>query len=300
MDGFITKQLDGAGFELLLGYPPAAVSMPSDLSEPLEPQLRSGESIVVKVKASAPTPAPAPAPVAPTPVAPTPVASAPAPSTAAPAFDDTGGSGGEQFVRRVVPSDNSCLFNAVAHLLEGGRKDRAPALREVVASAVLADGESYCEAVLGQPPAKYAEWIRKSEHWGGGIELAVLAQHYKTELAAFDIQSMRVDTFGSGNGYSQRAFLLYDGIHYDACVKSLFAGAPEELDLSLFESSDELAMAGVRELVAAQNKLRKFTDTANFALRCLVCQKGLTGEKDALEHAKATGHQNFGEYSRDQ
>jgi ubiquitin thioesterase OTU1 len=31
-------------------------------------------------------------------------------------------------------------------------------------------------------------------------------------------------------------------------------------------------------------------------LRCLVCQTGLKGEKEAVEHAKATGHQNFGEY----
>ena len=25
-------------------------------------------------------------------------------------------------------------------------------------------------------------WIRDPEHWGGGIELAVLAEHYSTEL----------------------------------------------------------------------------------------------------------------------
>ena len=30
-----------------------------------------------------------------------------------------------------------------------------------------------------------------------------------------------------------------------------------------------------------------FTDVANFALRCLVCQKGLKGQSDAVNHAKA-------------
>ena len=30
-----------------------------------------------------------------------------------------------------------------------------------------------------------------------------------------------------------------------------------------------------------------FTDVANFTLRCVVCQKGLTGQSDAVEHAKA-------------
>ena len=41
----------------------------------------------------------------------------------------------------------------------------------------------------------------------------VLAEHYKTELAAVDCQTLRVDTFGQGLGFSQRAMLLYDGIH---------------------------------------------------------------------------------------
>lgn len=30
--------------------------------------------------------------------------------------------------------------------------------------------------------------------------------------------------------------------------------------------------------------------------RCGVCQIGLKGEKEAVEHAKATGHTNFSEY----
>ena len=29
---------------------------------------------------------------------------------------------------------------------------------------------------------------------------------------------------------------------------------------------------------------------------CLVCQKGLTGQAGAMEHAKETGHGNFAEY----
>jgi len=44
------------------------------------------------------------------------------------------------------------------------------------------------------------------------------------------------------------------------------------------------------------HEARQFTDTANFTLRCLVCQLGVKGEKEAMEHAKASGHQSFGEY----
>ena len=41
---------------------------------------------------------------------------------------------------------------------------------------------------------------------------------------------------------------------------------------------------------------RKFTDTGNFTLRCLVCQRGLVGQEGAMAHAKETGHSNFCEY----
>ena len=38
-----------------------------------------------------------------------------------------------------------------------------------------------------------------------------------------------------------------------------------------------------------------FTDVANFTLRCLVCQKGLKGQGDAVEHAKAAPVRSGGE-----
>jgi hypothetical protein len=56
------------------------------------------------------------------------------------------------------------------------------------------------------------------------------------------------------------------------------------------------AAAGAEQLVAACHAARQFTDIANFTLRCGVCQIGLKGEKEAVEHAKTTGHQNFAEY----
>ncbi len=44
---------------------------------------------------------------------------------------------------------------------------------------------------------------------------------------------------------------------------------------------------------------RQFTNVHQFALRCLVCGQGLVGQEDALQHAAATGHINFGETARD-
>ena len=76
----------------------------------------------------------------------------------------------------------------------------------------------------------------------------------------------------------------------------LFADAPAELDVSVFDVSDASALEQARAVAAEARAARQYTDTSSFTLRCLVCQKGLVGEKGAQEHAKATGHINFAEY----
>lgn len=167
-------------------------------------------------------------------------------------------------------------------------------LREVVASAVASG--LYDEAMLGKAPDEYARWIRDPSHWGGGIELSILSSHFRTELCAYDVQTCRVDVFGQGSGYTQRAFLIYDGLHYDYMARTLFDGAPTELDVTVFDAADSEAMTGGHALVGEAHRARQFTDTASFTIRCLVCQRGLKGENDALEHAKKTGHTNFAEY----
>ena len=55
-------------------------------------------------------------------------------------------------------------------------------------------------------------------------------------------------------------------------------------------------MKAATELVRRLHEAKQYTDTANFTLRCAVCQKGLRGEKEAQDHAKQTGHVNFAEY----
>jgi ubiquitin thioesterase OTU1 len=305
--------------------------------------------------------------------------------------------GEERMVKRVIPADNSCLFAAVAHALEGGAgctSAKKRELREHVAAAVLAGIESgderFGEAMLGRRPVEYADWIRNEEHWGGATELDILSERYATELAAIDVKtgarkppahgrqlctfpqphsrpfsacpcvlwslhhsrpfvvrsrhlrprpkeftqrafcymrekesasfflpghpcifcfscrfsslfltpssSGRADTFGQGRGYTQRALLLYDGIHYDLLVRTLFTGAPAELDVTVFPVGDDQAIEQAQAVAAEARAAREFTDTGSFTLRCLVCQKGLKGEGEAMEHAKATAHTNFSEY----
>jgi ubiquitin thioesterase OTU1 len=49
-------------------------------------------------------------------------------------------------------------------------------------------------------------------------------------------------------------------------------------------------------LASKLRQLRKFTDLANFTLKCGICKKGLVGQKDAQAHAIETGHAQFTEY----
>ncbi|KAL3333531.1 hypothetical protein AABB24_033549 [Solanum stoloniferum] len=114
-------------------------------------------------------------------------------------------------VRRVIPSDNSCLFNAVGYVMDRDR-NKAPELRQM-------------------SPAE---------------------------------------------------------------------GAPEEFDQTIFSVQRDGTVGPAERLalnlVKDQQRKRSYTDTANFTLRCGVCQIGVIGQKEAVEHAQATGHVNFQEY----
>lgn len=63
-------------------------------------------------------------------------------------------------------------------------------------------------------------------------------RHYKTQIAAYDIRTRRCDTYGTGDGYSQQCFLVYDGLHYDALAVEAFADAPEEVDCTVLGVDD--------------------------------------------------------------
>ncbi|KAM9321024.1 ubiquitin thioesterase OTU1 [Gastrophryne carolinensis] len=198
-------------------------------------------------------------------------------------------------VRRVVPADNSCLFTSVYYLVEGGIYDPAcaPELRNLIANLVSSDPTSYSEAVLGKSNAEYCSWIRKNDTWGGAIEVAILSKFYQCEICVVDTQTVRIDRFGEDAGYSRRVFLIYDGIHYDPLQRQFLE--PDMPPMTIFPISDDDALLQALELADDARKKRQFTDVNKFALRCMVCQKGLTGQSAARDHAKETGHTNFGE-----
>lgn len=50
------------------------------------------------------------------------------------------------------------------------------------------DPDTWSDAFLGMPNARYCAWINEPHNWGGGIELAILAAHYRREVAAWNIE----------------------------------------------------------------------------------------------------------------
>lgn len=199
-------------------------------------------------------------------------------------------------MRKVVPADNSCLFTSVECVMNNGVVDLtvAPQMRELIAGVVMSDPTTYNEAFLGKSNSSYCKWIMNSESWGGAIEISILSLYYNIEIDVVDTQTGRIDRFGEDKNYSRRILVIYDGIHYDPLImEPLIPG--DDLQ-SIFSTEDQNVLAQAMEIANEAKASRQFTDVGKFTLRCLVCQKSLIGQREAQEHAKNTGHINFGEY----
>jgi len=187
--------------------------------------------------------------------------------------------------RRVVPADNSCMFRCLGIALVNSESDEAAdGMREMVAGAVVSRPDM-TEAVLGKPPAEYADWVRQRGSWGGELELSIIADAFGTTITAIDVETGTTYTYGGEQ--DQRVILLYSGIHYDLV---------EGRSGALFHRADDAVMRRASEIAVDMKRKRQYTNTATFTLRCMVCGKGLIGADDAQKHARETSHINFEEY----
>ncbi|XP_069798395.1 ubiquitin thioesterase OTU1 [Narcine bancroftii] len=200
-----------------------------------------------------------------------------------------------RLARHVVPADNSCLFTSIHYVVEGGISEPncAPEMRNLIAQIVASDPDSYTEAVLGKSNQEYCKWICRNDTWGGAIEISILSKFYRCEICVVDTQTVRIDRFGEDVSYKNRVFLIYNGIHYDPLERQF--EDPEKPPQTIFSTVDDAVLARALELGDEARSKRQFTDLNRFTLRCIICQKGLIGQIEAREHAKETGHTNFGE-----
>lgn len=198
-------------------------------------------------------------------------------------------------VRKVVPANNSCLFTSIHTLMTDGILDVtcSKQMRELIAGVVLSDPETYSEAFLGKTNENYCNWIMNSESWGGAIEISILSKYYGIEIDVVDTQTARIDRFGEDKHYHKRILLLYDGIHYDPLLTESTDG--KGTYKTRFSCTDDSILAQALDIASEAKSSKQFTDVSNFTLRCLICQKRLSGQTEAQSHAKESGHINFGE-----
>ena len=171
-------------------------------------------------------------------------------------------------VRRPIPADNSCLFNAVGYCMHRSTA-RAPFLRRVVSNEVSGDPDAWSDAFLGMPNAAYCTWINEPHNWGGGIELAILAAHYRREIAAWNVESGEPHVFGEDRAFAKRVMVVYTGTHYDAlAVTPRPHAAAWDDDVCEFNprtKKGKMILEAARALVRLNNKALAAADRAKAA-----------------------------------
>ncbi|KAK6631621.1 hypothetical protein RUM44_006150 [Polyplax serrata] len=196
-------------------------------------------------------------------------------------------------MRKVVPADNSCLFTSIGFAVSGKVDTLCGSyMRKIIADHVAQDTDTYSEAILGKPPKAYCDWIQKSDSWGGAIELSILSGHYEIEMDVVDTVNAIINRFGEDKNYSQRIFLIFDGIHYDPLYLEPAAGGDIQ---TIFPTTNENVFQEAKLLAQQAKSSRQFTDVNKFSLKCMDCQTIMKGQVEAQEHAKTSGHINFGE-----
>lgn len=64
---------------------------------------------------------------------------------------------------------------------------------------------------------------------------------------------------------------------------------------TMFPIEDQSIYAQAEQLAKEAQSSRQFTDVDKFSLKCNQCDILLKGQVQAQQHAKSTGHTNFGE-----
>jgi ubiquitin thioesterase OTU1 len=197
-------------------------------------------------------------------------------------------------IKRVVPDDNSCMFHAISLCFEHSKPGKVEDLRNLIAKVILSDPINYNDATLQKSPEEYAKFIIQTNSWGGSVELSIFSEHYKSEIIVFDIARQRHECFGEERNYEKRIYLVYDGIHYDALAWNL---APEannkDWDITIFNPNDYKIESACQAVIQKEFKSGKFVDEYNYKIKCGQCGQIFVGNKNAVAHTTATGHNRF-------
>lgn len=196
-------------------------------------------------------------------------------------------------MRKQVSADNSCLFTSVEFILSGKIDETtAPFLRQLVIQSIRGNPEEFNNAVLGKTIDDYCEWMSLPTTWGGGIEIAILSEHFGVEIVVANTQAGVLNKFGEDKCYAHRGFLIFDGIHYDPLYReSLEDGSIQ----TLFPSDNTEVFAEVDQLLSEAKMSKQYVQVERLNLVCEECGHRMTGGDEALQHMHFSGHKIFEE-----
>jgi len=197
-------------------------------------------------------------------------------------------------IRRYVDADDSCLFSSIAYLYDRKNFNESSSLiyRNMIVEYLC--NNEFEESLLDLPKNDYINEISNPNKWGGGIEIKIFTEILKIEIAIVDVQTNRIDLFGQDKNYSNRIFILYNGVHYDPLVINFDESADPDSDLTVFKTNENEILELFKTYVKKFNEKGDFIDIGKmFSLECIDCKEKFLNEENATGHAKKSDHWNF-------
>lgn len=197
-------------------------------------------------------------------------------------------------IRRYVDANNSCLFSSIAYVYD--RENFNETSQHVYRNMIVEHlcNNEFEESLLDLPKNEYINAIADPSKWGGGIEIKIFTEILKMQIAVVDVQTNRIDLFGQDKAYTNRIFILYNGIHYDPLVMNFDESANSDTDITIFNSNDN------EVLEIFKNYCKKFTENGDFvdfskmvSLECTTCCEKFLNEEIATSHANKSDHWSF-------
>ena len=197
---------------------------------------------------------------------------------------------GLKLILRIMPDDNSCLFRALGTCILSDEIESATELRDVVATRIQSDPETFNAAILGMNPDEYCRKIKDPNAWGGEIETRIISEAFNIGVDSIDVETQHVYSYNQEA--QSRCIIIYSGIHYDTVA----LGGPGVPDVKQFPISE---YAPIREKAVEICQILKgrhyYTNTSKFTVRCDDCGWQGSGEQAAQDHHNDSGHFNFKE-----
>jgi ubiquitin thioesterase OTU1 len=152
-------------------------------------------------------------------------------------------------IRREVDADNSCLFSAVAYLIDRTNFNEKSSLyfRHIIVNYLLED--KFDNTFLEQSKEQYIDFIQNPKNWGGALEVKMFSEIFQIQIACIDVKTNRIDIYGEDKKYPQRIYLFYNGIHYDPLVMNYNITTDSCIDITIFDSNDMETFELMKSLV---------------------------------------------------